>query len=245
MLAARTLIAETELLAANLVRATDGPILLSHASQALAGLGIARLTLRTIVDALVVATGFSGTAIDRTAHPARARLTGLALRLAIPAVVAVDLGIDALVVAHRALVAALALSINTRIPRWADITAAAAVVGVAQWVDAGTAAADVADQAQAAIPGLAVLEHFVIQAVCIYLTPGTGEPHRPIVAEAATGGRLIQERFAEGVLLALPYVAASRSGRGQRRTNGATQQRGCGPPEHPFEYLPSRAGRTQ
>src|SRR6185312_3398957 len=81
MLAARTLIAETELLAANLVRATDGPILLSHASQALAGLGIARLTLRTIVDALVVATGFSGTAIDRTTHPTRARLTCVALRL--------------------------------------------------------------------------------------------------------------------------------------------------------------------
>jgi hypothetical protein len=103
---------------------------LSKARDALTGLRIALLPLWAIVDTLIVATRLAGAAVNRPADAARACFTRLALRLAIAAMVLVDLGIDALVVAHRPVVATLTLTVDTRISGRADVAAGAAILRI-------------------------------------------------------------------------------------------------------------------
>lgn len=112
MLAARALVIEAALLTTDLVRAADGPIGLSKTGTAFASIGVTLLTRWAVIDALIVATRLPGSTLDGAADSARARLTRLTLRLAITAMTAVDLRVNALVVAHRAVVAALALTVD-------------------------------------------------------------------------------------------------------------------------------------
>jgi len=177
-------------------------------------LRVALLALRTIIDTLVVAAGLAAPAFNWTTDPTGARLTCLALRFAVATVMAVDLGVDALVVAHRPVVATLALALFTGLARCASVATTATVVGVGANILAYPTAANIASHAQAAIPVLTVLEPLAIETVRGHLAAETRDEHHPIVAEVVTGGILIKEKFAKGGFLTFGYVAASRGGTG-------------------------------
>jgi hypothetical protein len=241
MLATRTLVGDASLLATNLARATDRSVGLSETGAALTGRGITLLARWAVIDALILTARLPTSTLDRTTHPTRARLTGLALRLAVAAMVAVDLGVDALVVAHRAVVAALAVARDTVMTGRADITAAAAVVWVGLETDAVLRAARTVGKAAGGIlRAIAQVEHQL---------GGTGDRTRRVlvVAESVTPGERTAVLGADQEELVhlgatLGTVADLRRGgvRDDRGDATPKQERGDAP-EHAFEHLATRA----
>lgn len=175
---------------------------------------VAVLALRTVIDTLVVATTLAAPAFDWTADPTGTRLTCLALRFAVATMMAIDLGIDALVVAHRPVVATLALTADAVVPRRADVTATATVVRVGINVGAHSTAADFVRRTQAAISSLAVMQPLMKESVRVHPTAEAGDEQVSIVAEIVACGLLVRDPLAIGGIPAVSGVATGRGGSG-------------------------------
>ena len=142
------LIADALFPAADLIRAATRPIGLTLTRSTLTRSRI-ELPLATGVDALILTADFAQTTIDIDALPVNTGLAGVADVAATPAVVAIDLGIDALPVAHRPLLTALAPAIDTVLTRVANVPTGTTVTGISLQADTLLIAAGIAGEAAA------------------------------------------------------------------------------------------------
>lgn len=169
---------------------------------ALAGGGIGRFT-RAEIDTLILTASLACAALHRDALAVLTGFAGPTRMIAAATVFGINAWVDTLAVADDAVLAALALSVDAVISRWADVAASATVVGIGSNVGAHPTAADVASHAQAAIPVLTVLDPLVIEAVRGHPAAEARDEHRPIVAEVVAGGVFIEKEFANRGVLAI------------------------------------------
>jgi hypothetical protein len=153
LLAGTTLVADALFPAADLVCATGCSVALPLTRITLTGTGIKLLPLGAGRHALVLAADVAQATLDIDAGATDTRLTGWADMPAATAVMTVDLRINALPAANRAVVTTLARSARADLTGVADVAAGAAVVRVSIEADALLTAAGGVAKATAGVMG--------------------------------------------------------------------------------------------
>jgi hypothetical protein len=238
LLARLALIADTLLTATDLAGAAGRPVRLPLTWIAGAGVRIGRLAVAEI-NALVLAADLPVAAFHLTARSVEARFARAAGMFAAPTVLAVVLQVDALPVAHRAILATAALAKVTFLRGCTSMAARAAVLWIETQVGALLVTAGLA--AGATILAALVsrdLKIGIAGSVATETAAGQAGTAYPGSTDGRATGRITVHQVPQRRGPAAPWItAAGGSGTGRIGGGRPPNQGQPKPAQQPFEYL--------